>query len=530
MPIQSKTAQTTYEQLASRRESYLKSARRAAELTIPFLFPPDGATSSSEFATPYQSVGSRGVNNLASKLLIALLPPNSPFFRLVIDRFELKKIEADPRMKTALEAGLAEVERAVAAEVETSTVRVSIFEALKQLIVSGNALLYVPKSGGVRVFRLDRYVVKRDPMGNVLCIVTKESIDLDALPADLRKLVQSKTTQDNSGQQCTDQTQHVYTMIRRKRGSKSWEVWQEINGRIVPESAGSYPLDKCPWIPLRFSKVDGEDYGRGLVEEVLGDLSSLESLSQSLVESAAAAAKVVFLVSPNGSTRTSELAGAPNGGFVTGHKDDVTTLQLDKFYDLQVVREQVVKIQRDLEQAFLLTAGATRQAERVTAEEIRAMVQELEATLGGVYSILAQELQLPLVNALMDRMADDKRLPAIPKKVVKPTIVTGLDALGRGNDLQKLDAFLMGVQQTLGPQVVQQFVNVPDYLERRATALGIDTEGLIKSPDQMAEEEQQAQMQALMAKLGPNVVNQAGQIVQNSQKAALAGEGAAAAQ
>ena len=43
--------------------------------------------------------------------------------------------------------------------------------------------------------------------------------------------------------------------------------------------------------------VDGEDYGRGRVEEFLGDLQSLESLTQAITEGSAAAAKVVFLVS-----------------------------------------------------------------------------------------------------------------------------------------------------------------------------------------------------------------------------------------
>ena len=152
--------------------------------------------------------------------------------------------------------------------------------------------------------------------------------------------------------------------------------------------------------------------------------------------------------------------------------------------------------------------------------------RELESTLGGVYSIQAQELQLPLVNALMDRMSKEKRLPVLPKGIVKPAIVTGLDAFGRGNDLQKLDLFVRGMAEVLGPQALAQYLDVPDFLTRRATALGIDIEGLIKSPEQIAEEQQAAQQQAMIDKLGPNAVNQAGQLIQNSQKASLAPEGA----
>ena len=55
---------------------------------------------------------------------------------------------------------------------------------------------------------------------------------------------------------------------------------------------GVYPIDKCPYIPLRFSKSE-EDYGRGYVEEY-DDLQSLETLTQAIVEGSSAAAKVLF--------------------------------------------------------------------------------------------------------------------------------------------------------------------------------------------------------------------------------------------
>ena len=41
----------------------------------------------------------------------------------------------------------------------------------------------------------------------------------------------------------------------------------------------------------RFNSVDGENYGRGRVEEFIGDLKSLNALSQVITEGSAAAAK-----------------------------------------------------------------------------------------------------------------------------------------------------------------------------------------------------------------------------------------------
>ena len=42
------------------------------------------------------------------------------------------------------------------------------------------------------------------------------------------------------------------------------------------------------------------------------------------------------------------------------------------------------------------------------------MAQELEASIGGVYSILTQELQLPLVRRLMYILQKQGKLPQFP--------------------------------------------------------------------------------------------------------------------
>ena len=59
---------------------------------------------------------------------------------------------------------------------------------------------------------------------------------------------------------------------------------------------------------------------------------------------------------------------------------------------------------RRLGAAFLLNTAVTRDAERVTAQEIRMQAQELESSLGGVYSRLANELQLPLAKRLLQEI------------------------------------------------------------------------------------------------------------------------------
>ncbi len=500
------TAESRYRELESKRLVYLERAREVSKFTIPSLVPPNGITATMKLETPFQGVGARGVNNLASKLLLALLPPNSPFFRLKVEDALLEQLEdSDPGLKTEVENALSRIERSVMTEIETSSDRVAVFEVLKHLLVAGNVLVDMSRPEGMRVFHLDRYVVQRDPMGHILDIVIHETVAPIVLPKAIRKLIGDRIDGN-------EKTVNLFTMV--KRNGNHWTVFQEVKGIVIPGTQGTYPLDRSPFIPLRGNRIDGEDYGRGYVEEYLGDLKSLEGLSRAIVEGSAAAAKVLFLVNPNGTTRAKTLAESPNGAIREGNAEDVTVLQVEKFNDFRIAYEQINKIEERLSYAFLLNSSIQRNAERVTAEEIRFMARELEDALGGLYSILAQEFQLPYVRRKIHQMEKTRKLPALPRESVKPMIITGLEALGRGHDLNKLDVFIGGLAQTLGPEILAQYLNLEDYIARRATAIGVDTKGLIKTREEIEAAQQTAQQQAMIAQFGPEVVKQVGGMIQ----------------
>jgi len=498
------TIASKYNKRISIRELYLDRARECADVTIPTLITDEGETYSEQFNTPYQGIGARGVNNLASKLLLSLLPPNAPFFRLSIDNFALKDIEADEELKTQIEKGLAEVEKAVMNNIEISNDRVSIFQALKHLIVGGNVLLFVSKEG-IRVFPLSQYVIDRDPMGNVLEIITKETVAYKVLPEEIQKQIYDNINLDDED---NSKTCDLYTCI--KRDKNKFQVSQEVKGIVIPESIGSYDLDKSPYIPLRMIRVDGEDYGRSYVEEYLGDLVSLEGLTKAIVEGASASAKTLFMVAPNGTTRAKALAESENGAIIEGSANDVSVLQVGKFPDFRVAQETVAKIEQRLSYAFLLNASVVRDSERTTAEEVRMVAQELQDSLGGIYGILSQEFQLPFVKRKLAILQKDKKLPSLPKGIVFPKVITGIEALGRSNDRNKLIQFLQTLNGVLGAEAIGQFVNVTEAISRLAIADGIETKGLIRTPEDI-QAEAEAQQQSMMDEQQQQAILRAGE-------------------
>ena len=489
------TAVARFEQLQGDRSPFLRRGQDASKLTIPALIPETTGTAA-KIKTPFQAVGARGVNSLASKLLIALLPPSTPFFKLSIDSLALMK-EGQEGLETEIDKGLRVIESALMNEIEISNDRVAMFEALKHLIVGGNVLLYLTDSG-LKVYHLNRYVCKRDDVGNVLEIITKETVHPQALPSDFLEMIKKKENYDAAD---FDEDLDIYTCIKRYGDEFRW--FQECKGEKIPGTDGNSKIEVSPWICLRWVRIDGEDYGRGYVEEYQGDLISLESLMQSVIEGAAASAKCVFLVNPNGVTRAQTLAKAPNGAIREGSAADISTLQVNKGADFQVAFSAIQRIESRLEYAFLMSRSIQRDAERVTAAEVSIMANELENSLGGIYSILTQEFQLPYLKRRMHMLVRSGKAPKLPEKIVKPKIVTGLQGLGRGNDRAKLVEFIGTVSQALGPDVMRMYMNVDEAVKRLANSIGIDTANLVKTQEQIQQEMEIQQQQQLIQHLGP---------------------------
>lgn len=489
------TAARCYEKGVGKRRMYELRAEDCCELTIPALFPETGFNYAQQLEGPYNSVGARGINHLASKLVLSLVPPNSPFFRLVIDDKAGRQLDADPELKITVHEALAAIERRVSGEIEIRALRPALTYAIKLLIATGNALIHLPDEGGLRVFSLKNYVVERDPMGNICEIVIKESISKYALPKDAMKLLGLDVEIEDEEREPGKETYDLYTYVEKEENGK-FGVHQEIEGKIIPESVGEYEAELLPFLALRWTAISGEHYGRGLVEEMLGDLASLEALTKAIVIGSAASSRVVGLVNPAGYTKASDLNKAENGAFVVGNAADVSFLQVQKGGDFRVALETVAAITRRVEASFLLNASVQRQAERVTAEEIRLLASELEAALGGVYATLSQELQLPLVRRMMAQLTNGREIVAIPKALkssIRPAIITGTEALGRMSDLERLRVWAGIIQTTLGPEALPKFVN-PEVLARTAAvALGLDIKGLVKTREDIDAETQQAQ-------------------------------------
>jgi hypothetical protein len=497
-------ARERYNKLTSERSQFLDTAVECSKLTLPYLISDDLSvkTSHKNLITPWQSVGAKAVVTLAAKLMLALLPPQTSFFKLQVRDDKLGE-EIPKEVKSDLDLSFSKMERMIMDYIAASSDRVVIHQALKHLIVGGNALIFMSKDG-LKNYPLNRYVVNRDGNGNVLEIVTKELISRTVLGDELPDPTPNNVAGGNSGSDGEDV--EVYTYVKLDEKSGRWVWHQEADDKVLKDSRSTAPKKASPWLVLRFNTVDGEDYGRGRVEEFIGDLRSMEGLSQALVEGSAAAAKVVFLVSPSSTTKPKTIADAGNGAIVQGRPEDVAVIQVGKTADFQTANQMIQQLERRIAEAFMQLN--IRQSERTTAEEVRLTQMELEQQLGGIFSLLTVEFLIPYLNRTLLVLQRSKTIPNIPKDLVQPTIVAGVNALGRGQDRESLTQFIQTIAQTLGPEALMRFLNASEAIKRLAAAQGIDILNLVKTEDEMAQEAQQAQQAQMQASL----MDQAGQL------------------
>ncbi len=497
------TAQSRWKNLELYRSIYLRRAIDCSSLTIPALVPESDMYSgwqgntSNKLPSLYQGSGANGVNNLSAKLLLSLYPPAQPFFRLTMDAAGIRDyVEQsggqEENITTMFDQVLSKMERQIMRKLDQIQARPAIFEAIKHLLVAGNALLYIGPER-IKMFSLRSFCVDRDPEGNVNEIVVKEQVSKKYLPSGVT--VEGKVnSQDGSSQELVD----VYTHVDIDPDKDRVEWFQEVEGKRIPGSAGFSRQNNSPWLCLRLMSIAGESYGRSLVEETLGDLQSMESLAQAIVEGSLISAKAIGLVNPNGVTRADTLAKAKNGAIVAGNAADVEFLQVQKQNDFATALQAMMQLEKRVQFTFLQNEAIQRNAERVTAEEIRLMAESLDAGLGGTYSLLSAELQLPLIRRIMYLMELQGEFPPIPDGLIEPMVTTGLEAIGRGNDKARLTNFLQTIAAALGPDQFAQYINPTELVRRFAAADGIDTAGLVKTEQQLQAEQAQAQ-QAMLA-------------------------------
>ena len=491
------------------RKSLIVRCQKYAAYTLPTICTPDGYNENlEELQTDYQSVGAQGVNNLTNKLMLALFAPSRPFFRLDVPQAVMDRFKSQPNFDpTQFQSTLSVAEQNCIRQLDQMGVRPRLYESLKHLIITGNALLILDKlKKAMRVLGIKKYVVKRSQSGQVIEIIIKEDVLFDELSTKAQAFLQEQAARfrevDLSSPGNAPTVSH-YTHV--KWDGTSYIETQHVDEYqlIGKEFEGKYTENELPYRVLTWELHDENNYGTGLVEQTAGDLAALSALSQAEVEAAILASQFRWLVNPAGQTKPEDLESSVNGAALPGVANDVIPLVTGTGQTLQQIDVTNTKYVNRVGRVFLIGSAVVRDAERVTAEEVRMQANELETSLGGVYSRLAIDFQLPMAYWLVGLVG-----VSLKGTEIKPTVITGLDALSRNGDLDNLKLCLQDMAAISGLPPQMQFVLKLDAIANAIFAgRGVDPKQYIKPPDQQAAEMQSQQQMALAQQVAKPVAS-----------------------
>ena len=508
------------------RTNVLNRARLCAQLTDPSLLPPLGQIEDQKLPENYQSVGSNGLTNIEGKMLLALFPPDRPWFVQELAP-QIKFAPVPPEAIGLWEQALFLQDLVAMATLESANpdsrdeyggdvagFRTVQRQSISQTIATGDSLERLDDDYRISVFRRDQYVTRRDSCCRVLYHIIRETLDplsIGQKQCDMAKLDWSSLMKKPA----IDRLCPMHTRVEWHPISKRWVIEQELHGVVINTSEEKY----SPFFSTPFKLSPGEHYGRGLIERNLGDLRSLDELAKRQLDFAELASKMLPALDYASEVKPENLAADSGKPFrarvLNGVIQDVAMFKVDKLADFTVVEKIVERIERRLSKALLTESGSVRDSERTTAFEVSEVtLKELEGGLGGVYAPISDKKQVPLVNRLFYQLRRDNIIQTVAPGTVKVRTLTGIAALARQAQAARL-LKIADVVKLLGDEAIAR-LNVDVFLDVFARMQGGYEPNLIKSTAQVKIERQQAIALAAQHAATQKAIDVAGNVVENN--------------
>jgi len=474
-----------YFELSGERDMFAIRAMQYTAWTIPGIMPrKDVNYVEREIQHDFQSTGARGLINLANKIGLVLFHPSKPFLKLKVPPEEMKALGT--MNKADIDTVLSKIETEVMERFNSGNMRGKMIEVLQLLIAVGDCVLKFTDNGLI-VYNINEYVRELSYDGSLNILIIKEKKLPRNFPDAIKKKLKDK------GHECKEDDTVplvIYTHVERIGNTDRYKVYQSMEeiGKLT-EKDGVYNKDDLPYISVFWQRFGRDNYGRGHVEALAGDFSQLSNVAESIAELVTVLANIIFLVKPSCSTSITDLESAESGDYVPGEPDDITCFSADVKLQIDSLVAQQERLERKLGASFLLTSAVTRDAERVTAEEIRMQAAELESTLGGVYTNLSFLLQYPLAKRLLNALNPSY-------KRIHITILTGLEALSRFSDLENWKRLLTDLANAAAiPPQAAAWIKYDELIKVLAAGYGLDYTTVLKTLEEYTRDQQQAMSQ-----------------------------------
>jgi len=501
------TIECDWNNLDHQRTNSLERKRECAALTIPGVLPPLGFNETQELEVPYSSAPARMVDSLSAKLVDTTIPLNNlRYFELEIS--DTVERDMDP---TELIKKTAGCESSTVAKLNATNMRQMVHVVFQHLVITGDCLLCMYDNGSFQAHRIDNYVVERYGDGRIYRIILREWVNKNAIPEELKGLIKENESEEYSG---NSKWEPAYTSITYN--GKTWDYKKEFRGKLY--ESGNWKV--IPYWAVRWEAVANEAYGRSLCEKNIGDLRKLHGISKAIIDGIAVNAEFRWGVDPAGLTEVMDLVDSDNCSFVPARQADLFPIQANGMVDVKAMFEIAAAIEKSLAMSFLMETAAQPHQERVTAAQIRSIGSEFSSTLNGVLSIINTDMMQGIIRRklFLDQASDPQVkvfMDLIDNDILNIKIRTGLEALGREMENSQIGSLVTQAAQL--PPAAQEALNWTGIVTRLFASTGINTTGLILSPQEQDQIRQQRMQEQLMASGVQSGVDAAAQQAVNKQ-------------
>ena len=461
--------------------------------TVSAIMPPDGGDGVEQVKGNVHS-GARLVNHLANRIVDVLFPITRPFFTVAMTPEAQLKLEQElgdeeaGKMQESIRDATAKLEKVAMRKLSLTEYRPTAILACKHLIVTGNALLRRMPDGKRVLYPVDRYGVRRDILGQEIEVVLSDKKMFSTFTEEMQELILA-------AHPATKPEDVVQLLTHYKKDGKRWTINQEAEGVNLQNEKHQNETD-YDLLLLDWMLHPAENYGRGLVEDHAATFHSVDVTNEAILDLMSIIADVKFFVRP-GSPLSHDLAAlnsAPRGTYWPGNADDISVPEMRARNDLATMIEVVARWEADLSQAFLMSS--VRNAERVTAEEIRMVANELESSFGGLYSQLAQKWQQKEAEYAISKVDFAKEIGSIGD-MFEVVVTTGLESLSREGQIDNLRLAIGDLQMMEAvPEDLRGAMNSLRFAKFVFTNRSVDLKAFLNTQEEMQANQEAAMQQA----------------------------------
>ncbi len=273
--------------------------------------------------------------------------------------------------------------------------------------------------------------------------------------------------------------------------------------------------ESSPWIVFRWAKLPGENYGRGPLMDVIGDVKTCNKMMEKLIKQADLVVNPPTLALANSLYNPNNLLLQPGATMTinspTGSvKDAVAPLNVSGNFELG--EWAFNKWWQNINNAMFANPIGQMNDPTKTATEIAYRQQLYAEEVGPALGRLQQEFLNPLIRRLVFIL---KRMGKLPEEInlddkwASISYQSPLLENQKDQELESIERYAQTIDQIAGPQAAMQTFNLPKAVRKIAEITNVDldivkTEGQIMQTLQdigkaMQSAAQQGQVQ------GPNI-------------------------